>query len=225
MKIVILVLARGGSKGIPKKNIKPLNGKPLISYIIEEAKKLPYPIYVSTEDIEIKGVAERLGVSVIKRPIKYAKDTSKSLDTIKHANYLLRADYIVLLNACVPFTKTIDIQSCIDLAIETKCDSVVSLVEDFSSHPSKICNLVGNKIYPIYTGFTFQTGERQQLSKTYKRNTAIYVISKSNIRKNTLLGKNIIGYIMPPERSIDINTQWDWFVCEAILNWKQYLEL
>ena len=216
-KIVILVLARGQSKGVPRKNIKLLNGKPLMAYVIEEAKKLSYPIYVSTEDPEIKEVALGLGVNVIDRPEKLAKDDSRSIDAIRHAQRQLKADYIILLNACCPLTKAEDIKNCVDILTGEKCDSVVSLVEDFSSHPSKICNLIGNRVYPIQTGYTFQTAERQKLNKVFKRNTSIYGMSKNTIRKGLLFGKDTRGYVMSRENSWDINTLWDFEICEFLI--------
>ena len=216
MKIAILILARGGSRGVLRKNVRLLKGRPLISYVIEQAKKLPYPIYVSTEDSEIKDVALGLGVQVIDRPLKLALDDSRSIDAIKHAQRVINADYIVLLNACCPLLLFQDIENCVKIALETGCDSVTSLVEDSSAHPSKVCNLIEGKIYPINTSYSFQTGERQKLAPIFKRNTAIYVISKRNIRKGLIFDKNIRGYVMPESRSIDINSEFQLKLCELL---------
>ena len=188
-----------------------------MSYVIREAQKLSYPIYVSTEDSEISQIATELGVEVINRPLKLAQDESKSIDAIKHAQKTMKADYVVLLNACCPFTLASDIQNCVDIIIREKCDSVISLVEDFSSHPSKLCNLIGDRVYPIQTGYAFQTGERQRLSRVWKRNTAIYVMKRSTIRKGNICGKKTYGYVMPQERSLDINTEFEWRLCELLL--------
>ena len=158
-----------------------------------------------------------LGVHVIDRPPKLAQDNSKSIDVVKHANRILKADYIVLLNACTPLIKSEDIQACVDIATREKCESVVSLVESFDSHPSKLCYLVGNKTLPINSSYSFETGERQQLTKIYKRNTAIYVIARRTIVKGKICGKDTRGYVMPIERSIDINSEWDLKLCELIL--------
>src|SRR3990167_10488457 len=112
MKIIALILARGGSKGIPKKNIKMLNGIPLIGYALEQAKLCTFfdGIYVSTDDWEIKYVAENFGAKVIDRPAELATDTAKSVDAVKHALSVVEADVVVLLNACVPFLKEEDIR-------------------------------------------------------------------------------------------------------------------
>ena len=217
MKIVILILARGGSKSVPKKNIRELNGKPLLAYVLDEAKKLEYPVYVSTEDPEIAKIAKGYGANVIPRPSKLAQDNSKSIDAVQHAERLIKADYIVLLSPCTPFLKAEDIQACVDIALETKCDSVVSLVEDFSSHPSKLCHLIDNKVMPINTSYSFQTSTRQEQVPIFKRNTAIYMASRATIKKGTFFGKDTRGYVMSPERSIDINSMWDFLVCELIM--------
>lgn len=217
MNILPLILCRGGSKGLPRKNIKLLNGKPLLSYVLIEALKVFPEVYLSTEDSEIAQVGKEYGATIIDRPFKLAQDDSKSIDVVKHANRILKADYIVLLNACTPLIKSEDIQACVDIATREKCESVVSLVESFDSHPSKLCYLVGNKTLPINSSYSFETGERQQLTKIYKRNTAIYVIARRTIVKGKICGKDTRGYVMPIERSIDINSEWDLKLCELIL--------
>src|SRR3990167_1911678 len=107
MKIIALLLCRGGSRGAPRKNIKLLNGKPLLSYVLGEAKKCSFfdGIYVSTDDWEIKYVAENFGAKVIDRPAELATDMAKSVDAVKHALSVVEADYVVLLNACCPLTQ------------------------------------------------------------------------------------------------------------------------
>src|SRR3990167_2341405 len=111
VKIIALILARGGSKGIPKKNVKLLNGNPLLSYVLEQAKLCTFfdGIYVSTEDWEIKYVAENFGAKVIDRPSELATDISKSVDAVRHALSVVDADIVVLLSACTPFVSCLDI--------------------------------------------------------------------------------------------------------------------
>lgn len=217
MQIFPLILCRGGSKGLPRKNIKLLNGKPLLSYILTEALKIFPEVYLSTEDSEIAKIGREYGATIIERPLKLAQDKSKSIDAVKHAQRFVKSDYVMLLNACCPFTQAQDIKNVVDIAISEKPDSVVSLVEDFSSHPSKVCNLIEGKVYPINTAYSFETGERQKFSKTYKRNTAIYLASKATIRKGSFFGKKNLGYVMSKEKSWDINDEWDWKIAELIL--------
>lgn len=215
-----LILARGGSKGVPKKNIKLLNGKPLISYIIEEAKISEYltDIYVSTDDSEIKRVAKNFGAKVIDRPSVLALDDSKSIHAVQHFLNQVDTKYVVLLNACAPLTSVEDIDGACELALETGCDSVVSLVEDFSCHPSKVCELEGNVVKPLGQ---FVTGERQGFNKVYKRNAAIYLAKKEVIFSGTFFGKDTRGFVMPRERSFDLNTVYDFNLLEIMLKYMQ----
>ena len=223
--IVCLVLARGGSKGIPRKNIKLLNGKPLLSYILEEAKKCLFfdDICVSTDDQEISDIADDLEVTVIKRPPELATDTAKSIDAVKHALTVIDADYVVLLNACTPFNDAISISELVEIGLRNRADSVVSLVESFESHPSKLCHLnEDNLVLPLGE---FETGERQKLDKIYRRNTCMYMASKETIMSGSFFGKKNYGYIMPPEKSIDINSMWEFLLCEAIIKNKLHEKL
>ena len=89
-------------------------------------------------------------------------------------------------------------------------------MEDFSSHPSKVCTLMGNKICPI-PGSSFKTGERQGTPKIYRRNAAIYMTSLKTIHKGKFFGKENYGYVMPKERSFDINDQLDFDMCEFLM--------
>lgn len=215
-KIVCLILARGGSKGISGKNIRNLNGKPLISYVIEEAKKLSFPVYVSSDSQEILDVSKSLGVNAIRRSDKNSQDDSKSIDAVQEFISKVDTDFVVLLNACCPLTKAEDIKGVIDMALETGADSVVSLVEDFSSHPSKVCRLSsGGSINDF--GINFETEERQSLDNTYKRNAAIYMAKREVIESGTFFGEDTRGYVMPKERSLDINDEFDWKIAEFLI--------
>ena len=219
MKIIGLILARGQSKGILRKNIKILNEKPLISWIIEEAKKskLLGEIVISSEDSEILSEATKLGVKSLVRPLNLAQDDSKSIDAVKHFFSVIDCDIVVLLNACCPLTKVEDIDNTIKLALEIGCDSVVSLVEDFSCHPTKVCRLYGDNKVMSLGGLEFITNERQKLEKCFKRNTAIYLAKKEVIESGTFFGKDCRGFVMPKERSWDINDEWDFKVAEFLL--------
>lgn len=213
-----LVLARGGSKGIPNKNIKKLNGVPLLGYVLSEAKKSKYlnEVWVSSDDIDILAEAQSFGANTLRRPSKLAQDNSKSIKAIQHFIQQLsqKPDIIVLLNACCPLTKVKDIDGAIELALRTDCSSVTSLVEDFSSHPSKLCYLDKNEIVPIAN---FATGERQKQEKVYKRNTAIYIAKRGILEEGELFGWDSMGYVMPKERSLDINDMFDWQIAEFLI--------
>lgn len=220
MKIIALILARSGSKGVPNKNIKELNGKPLIGYVLEEAKKCEFfdEIVVSSDSLEILQVADNYGAdTLINRPPELATDESKSIDAVKHALSVVDADYVVLLNACAPFNNATSISEMVKFGLEKRADSVVSLVESFESHPSKLCHLnEDNLIIPIAD---FQTGERQKLDKIYRRNTCMYMSTRETIMLGSFFGKRNYGYIMPPEKSIDINTPFDFLMAELYIKY------
>src|SRR3990167_10674240 len=213
MKIIAILLCRGNSKGVPRKNIKLLNGKPLLSYVLGEAKKCEFfdGIYVSTDDWEIKYVAENFGAKVIDRPVELATDTAKSLESIKHALNILGADVVVLLSACTPFISSFDISEAIKKYLQTK-KPLVSVVEDFSAHPNKV----------IINGIksNFETGTRQEMDKVMKRNTAIYISSREYIMKNNaLFGDDCEVYEMPKSRSLDLNDSHDFLMAELYMKY------
>ena len=223
MKIVPIILCRGGSKGVPRKNIRDLAGKPLLSYALSEALKVFPKVYLSTEDSEIAEVGVRFRATTLVRPQKYAQDESKSIDTVKYHLRGLRTlegefEAILLINACTPFVKEEDFRNIVDMYNGNKCDSLVSLVLDTSAHPSKTCYLVDNKVLPINSAYSFQTGERQLQTKVYKRNTCLYLSSVKTIRKCSFFGQNNLGYVMPVERSLDVNSEWDLKLANLIQN-------
>ena len=144
MEIIALIPARGGSKGIPKKNIKNLRGKPLISYSIGSAKKTKYinKVVVSTEDKEIAEISREYDAEIIERPEELAEDESSTIDTILHALEVLRAenynpDIIILLQPTSPLRNAEDIDSAIELFLNSDCESVVSVCE--VEHPPHWC--------------------------------------------------------------------------------------
>lgn len=216
MKIICLILARGQSKGVPRKNIKLLNGKPLLSYALTEALKVFPEVYVSTDDWEIKYVAENFGAKVIDRPPELATDNSKSVDAVKHALTVVEAEYVCLINGCTPFLKEEDIRGVLKVLEDTDCDSIVSLVEDFSCHPSKVSLWDGGDNRIILNG-NWETGERQQLQKCFKRNTAIYLAKREVIKSGTFFGPLTYGYIMPKSRSLDLNDSHDFLMAELYM--------
>lgn len=227
-KIIGLILARGGSKGVPNKNIRPLNGKPLMLYVLGEMKKLTFfdGIYVSTDSEDIAVVGLDAGARVVMRPAELASNSAKSIDAVRHMigwveeyHPIAQDDHIVLVNACCPLTKAEDIAGAVKMALETGADSVVSLVEDFSCHPTKICQLgeVGEVLSIVGDEHGFTTGERQSQQTCYKRNTAIYIAKRKVIESGTFFGPDTRGYVMPKERSLDINDMWDWNVAELLI--------
>lgn len=224
-KILGVITARGGSKGIPGKNIKPLAGKPLIAYTIDVAKKsqLISDLIVSTDDLKIAEVAKKFGADVpFLRPNELAKDTSGHLEVMRHAIEFMENerdlvyDYVVILQPTSPFRHVQDIDKTIIKLIEENADSSVSLVEIKENHPIKIKKFIDNKVLP-YAMEEVEGTRRQDLPTAYKRSGAVYAMRRDLIMElKRLYGSHVTGHIVPAERSLDIDNPIDWIVAEAM---------
>lgn len=222
--IIAIIPARGGSKGIPQKNIKKLGGKPLIAHTIEEAlqSKCLDHVFVSTEDPEIAEISKKYGAEVIDRPPALAKDTSETVDAILHAvEYLENKDVhpciVVLLQPTSPLRNTKDIDAAIKLYQDSECDSVISVCEPDHS-PFWCFTFNGEYLQPLLDQ-RYRNARRQDLPPVFMPNGAIYVSSPESIRKyEGFYGDQIIPYCMPPERSIDIDKPLDFTIAEALIN-------
>lgn len=228
MKPLIVIPARGGSKGLPGKNIKKLNGKPLIHYTIESARKIfrDDQIYVSTDDVEIKKVAERTGLKIPElRPDHLATDHASSEDVLLYC--LERSivngyepDTIILLQVTSPFRNEHHIQEAINI-YDYECDMVVS-VKNTEVNPYYI--LMEEDEYGwLKKSKTGQFDTRQDCPDVYELNGAIYVIRVESLMQHPISQfKKIRKYMMKREYSIDIDNQLDWDIAEMILE-KGYL--
>lgn len=226
-KIIAIITARGGSKGIPKKNVKPLNGKPLIYYTVAEAKKSKYldQIGLSTDSDEILGYCQSIGLKeTYKRPENLSGDLIPSLAVIKDYidwkiktdNYI--PDYIMLLQPTSPLRTVLDIDNAIEIMLKNTVDSVVSVVE--SPHqfiPESIMVKEDGYLKPYFS--KSEINIRQNKPKYYGRNgAAIYLFSyECLMKKNSLYGEKIIPYEMPKECSIDIDDLFDFELCEYLM--------
>lgn len=223
-KILVVIPARGGSKGLPGKNIKPLCGKPLIEYSIDVARAITSDdnICVSTDDQKIINVVENYGLSVpFVRPAELASDTASTNDVLLHAinfyasigkNY----EIILLLQPTSPLRTIEQVKEAIDM-YHSDIDMVVSVTN--SHAPAVLCsdntegyvNLVYNK----------HAGGRQSLPTFYEFNGAIYVINVEALKNKGLGNFNKrIKYVMSKETSIDIDDIYDFMLIESILKTK-----
>lgn len=223
-KVIAIIPARGGSKTVPRKNIKLLNGKPLIYYTIREAKKSKYlsHIIVSTEDKEIAQIAQGYGAKVIPRPSELAKDDTPSLpvfqQVIKHLSETenFHPDIIVILQPTSPLRTVKDIDGAIEKFLQTNCDSVVSVCE-VECIPFWMYTLEGDRLKPVIEG-SDKISRRQDTPKVYRLNGAVYVTHRDIImEQNRVMGEDTRAYIMPPERSVDIDTKLEFMFAELIM--------
>lgn len=226
MKIVGLITARGGSKSIPEKNIKPLAGKPLIAWTIEVALQCKdfSQVIVSTDDEKIADISRQWGAKVpFTRPVEFSKDNSSHISVVLHAIQWLkekehcRPDYIMLLQPTSPLRTVEDIQAAIKLVKEHQAVAVVSVCEA-AKHPYKMYKLTENGTLEYFIPSDIGYLYRQALPKVYEENGAIYLNKCSSLLQDkTFLPKGTFPYIMPEERSIDIDTYWDLYIADLVL--------
>lgn len=227
-KILGVIPARGGSKGIPRKNIAPVNGKPLIEYTINAAKKsrLLTDTIVSTEDPEIAKICEDLGCRVpFLRPVDLATDSARSLPVIQHAvkecERITRSTYdiIIMLQPTTPLRTGQDIDNGIELLLETRADSVVSVVDVGGHHPFRMKRIVSNNQLINYIDQGFEDMRpRQELPRVFIRSGALYITRRDIlINQNSFIGNDCRAYIMPEERAINIDTPLDQIIAEYFL--------
>jgi N-acylneuraminate cytidylyltransferase len=226
-KYLVVIPARGGSKGIPRKNIKLLNGKPLIHYTIEAAQSIfdSSRICVSTEDFEIDTIAKQTGLSYkYIRPQKLATDTSSSheviLDVIEHyQNQGLTFETIILLQPTSPFRTSKHILEAIKLYESSECEMVVSVKETKCNPYFNLFeeNELGDLELSKKGNFT----SRQSAPKTYEYNGAIYIFSKETIQSKQFSEfERLKKYEMSTIDSIDLDEPLDWKLAELIFNEK-----
>ena len=227
MRILGIIPARGGSKGVKGKNIKELCGKPLIAYTIESALKSNLSqIIVSTDDIKIKEISEKFGANVpFLRPDNLSDDSSSSLDVAIHAlKYMeeinsFKYDAIMLLQPTSPFRDSEDINKCIKLMEENnEVDSVISVVDVGSNHPARMKYISNNLLIDPPFCEIKENQNRQELEPMYIRNGVIYLTKSESIKKRSFKGKKSFAYIMTNSKSINIDTQFDFDLCEWTLN-------
>ena len=225
--VLAVIPARGGSKAIPRKNIKPLLGKPLIAYTVEAAlrsRSLRHVI-VSTDDEEIRGVALAFGAEApFLRPAELATDSALAVPTVQHAVLAMeelksvRYDYIVMLQPTAPLRTAEDIDEALARLIRAGADGIISVVDVDNWHPIKMKKFDAENRLVDYERPPVENPPRQSLPKVYMVNGAIYATRRDVfIRRSTFKGDICLGYIMPAERSVNIDTEADFLVAEYYL--------
>ncbi len=226
MKPLIVIPARGGSKGLPRKNIKLLNGKPLIQYTIEAAREV-FPdskICMSTDDQEIKSVVENLGLAVpFLRPEYLATDSAGSYEVLLHAvEYYEKKEYypdtVILLQATSPFRSGLHIKEAIAL-FDSTCDMVAS-VSETKANPYYVLreeNEAGWLVKSKEGNFI----RRQDCPKVFQLNGAIYIINVEALKSRSLNDfKKVRKYVMDEISSHEIDDSMDWIVAELLMKMK-----
>lgn len=223
-KILALVPARGGSKGIKNKNIISVCKKPLIAYTLEAAQKSKYidKIVVSTDSSRIAKVAMQYGGEVpFMRPAELAQDSTKSIDVMIHVLDSLVSrkefyDIVILLQPTQPLRTEEDIDGALELFMKRGKKSIVSVCE-VEEHPLLTRKINGNgELISLLDEKS--TVRRQEMASYYRVNGCIYINQIKELNQNTSLNDNKIPYIMPKERSVDIDEWKDIVMAEYYLS-------
>ena len=231
MRVLGIIPARGGSKGIPRKNIRPLGGKPLIQYTIESAlaaKKLT-DLIISTDDREIANFGESLGVNVpFFRPSDLSNDNSPTLPVVVHAlEFLVRHgknyDAICLLQPTNPLRAPELIDECIEKFKFSDADTLISVSEvPHRYNPHWVYFEGKNGILRISTGEPSPLPRRQDLPPAYHRDGSIYITKTTTIlQEKRLYGKKTIKYLIDSRDSITIDSIEDWYLAEKEIQRRQ----
>jgi len=223
MRIFAFAFARGGSKGVPGKNIRPLRGKPLLAYSIAVAKQVDAisRIFVSTDSDDIAGVALACGAEVIKRPPELARDDTPEWLAWRHALAWLDErgkafDVFVSLPATSPLRSAEDVNACL-AALDEDSDVVVTMTQTSRSPWFNMVRRVGRYVRPVIEGDGVYT-RRQDVPEIYDMTTVAYVTRPDFIRKaNGIFEGRVKAVLVPQERALDIDTEFDFAVAEALL--------
>ena len=227
MDAVCIIFARGGSKGLPGKNVKTLAGKPLIGWSIEKALKVKRikRVIVSTDSDEIASIAQKFGGEVLfKRPFELSEDNTPEWQAWTHAlNYLKNVEgslpeIMVSLPTTSPLRAVSDIEACLDEYEKGEADIVVTITD---SHRNPYFNMVTKGPDGTFSlvNETAQTlGNRQSTPEVFDMTTVCYVVNSNFVLSNSGIFKGRVKAVMvPPERAIDIDTEFDFQVAEALV--------
>jgi len=227
MRTLAIIPARGGSKRVQGKNIRLLGGKALVARSIEAAlgARTLDQIVISSDSSNVLSIARSYDKCIaLRRPASLATDTSPAIDYVKHALESLESggggpfDAVVILQPSSPFTSPEDIDGTVKLLESTGADSAVSIMRvDHAIHPIKLKVLKGDRLLAYLQEEEGRVAEHE-LPTLYVRNGSVYATRRDMIEGGQTIGRDCRGYLMPPERSVDINTELDLLFAEFLVN-------
>lgn len=226
MRVLVIIPARGGSKGVPQKNIKLLGGKPLITHAIECAlgSKKASKIVVSTDDDAIALAANQYPIEVVKRPSELAEDDSNVVTAVTYTYDYLKEDFdvIVLLQPTAPLRTSADLDAVIDLLEKNKnADGVISVVPMDDVHPARMYDLNETQhLVPLIENG--ETLRRQDLKPVYYRNGCFYAVrTKAFYEQQSFMVDHKLAFVMNPNWLINIDNQRDFQLATLLYeDWK-----
>ncbi len=228
MKVIAFIFARGGSKGLPQKNIKPLNGKPLIQYSIEVALATEgiEKVFVSTDDAAIAAIAGYSGAEIIDRPAELATDTSPEWLSWRHAIEYVRATYtdfdiFVSLPATSPLRNESDVSSAILALASQKADVCISVTPANRSPYFNMVKQKGDGAVELVNTPKAGVYRRQDAPEVFDITTVVYAAKPDFIlNNNALFDGKVTSVLIPKERAVDIDDIYDFMLAEAIVKEK-----
>ena len=234
-KILCILQVRGGSKGVPKKNIRKVNGKPLMTWTIESAKKSGVfdSIWVSSDSDEILEVGRQAVVNTMKRPEELSGDEVLSVDSLHWAVGEIEKlkgityDYVVELPVVCPLRNEDHIREAVEKLITTGADSVISVTQMTDKHPVRMKRITDDDLIEDFCSEYPEgdAGRRQDLEPCYIRNGGIYSMKRDTLMKEkTRHGKVSRPYVMEDKYSINIDSEMDLRIAEVMLNIKEAIE-
>ena len=228
MRVLGIVPARGGSKGVPRKNIRLLCGKPLLQYTAESALAALRlsRVILSTESEEIAEVGRRAGLEVpFLRPAELAEDTTPMLPVVQHAVRSMersgaRFDAICLLQPTNPLRRSEDIDACIELLEQSDSDAVVTVLPVPAEYnPHWVYFRGQNSLLRLSTGEASPITRRQDLPPAFHREGSVYVTRRDVVmEQDSLYGRRLAGYQLDPQRSVNIDGPEDWARATELLS-------
>jgi CMP-N,N'-diacetyllegionaminic acid synthase len=227
-RVLGVIPARGGSKGVPRKNVRPVCGKPLIAYSIESAlaaRDVLDRIVVSTDDEEIAAVARQYGADVpFMRPADIAGDRVPMVPVLQHAVRFAeqdegrRYDWVCLMQPTEPFRTADDIRAALDLGRQGGCDSVISVVQVFAVHPMLMKRIDNGQLLPWSVPEPEGTRRQDYQPAAYMRNGAVYLTRRDVLmERGSIWGAVIRPLVMPPERSVGVDSDIDMKLVELLM--------
>jgi len=227
-RILGVIPARGGSKGIKNKNIIDLDGSPLISHTIKAGLKstMLTECIVSTDSEAIKNIAEEFGANVpFKRPGELSSDLALPLPVMQHAVKFMEKlrnynyDAVVMLQPTTPLRLSDDIDEALELLFETNADSVISVVVVEANHPFRMKRIIDGRLVNYIDQGYEDMRPRQVLPPVYIRNGAIYATKRDIlVNTNSFTGNDVRAYVMPAERSVNIDSMKDYIIAKNYFN-------
>ena len=218
MEVIALIPARGGSKAIPRKNLAPLGGRPLLAWTIDAARasEAVTRTVVSTDDDEIAALARELGAEVLPRPPELAGDDTPMADVIAHAlGELGPLDALVLLQPTSPLRRAEHVDAAVRLLLETGADSVVSVVEvPHRYRPGSLMALDGDRLVRLADD---HAATRQEKPAVYARNGPAVLVLRGDWIGPDLYAGDCRAYVMEPRDSIDVDDPFDLELAELLL--------